>query len=107
MRPIRISVTGVGNGDVIPIDQYLNPTTIALGVTVDGTITYTVRYTYDDVFDPNFTPAGAEWFDVTGLAAQSANADAALTAPPSAVQLITSAGTGTATLNLLQAGLID
>lgn len=107
MRPIYSSVTGVGNGDVIPVDQYLSPTNISLGVTVSGTITYTVEYTYDDVFDPAFDPGTASWFDVTGLAGQTADADAALTAPPRAVRIRTTAGTGTATLALIQAGAID
>lgn len=107
MRPIYSTVTGVANGQVIPIDQYLNPTNIALGVTVSGTITYTVEYTYDDVFDPAFNPATAAWFDVTGLVGLTVDGDAALTAPPRAVRIRTTAGTGSATLAVIQAGLID
>jgi len=106
MRPITYSITGVGDGAVIPIDIYQNPTTISLGVVVSGTITFTVQYTYDNVFDPNFNPATATWFAVTGLTAGSANADAALTAPPHGVRMITTAGTGTATLTLTQAGVM-
>lgn len=107
MRPITVSQTGAGSTAVIPIDQYLNPTTIALGVVVDGTVTFTVEYTYDDCFASDFNPATATWFPITGLTAGSANADAALTAPPRAVRLTVTAGAGTATLTLVQAGAIS
>jgi hypothetical protein len=105
MRPIYSTVTGVANGDVIPLDIYLDGE-VALGVDVTGTITFTVEYTYDDIWDEAFNPATATWYAVTGLTGGSADADAVLSAPPRAVRIRNSAGTGSARLVVIQSGLI-
>lgn len=107
MRPVRVTVTGVGVSDPIPIDQYLNPTNIGLGVVISATATYTVEHTFDDVFDENFNPGTATWFPHPTLQSLSANADGNLAFPPAAVRLNVSASTGDVTLNLIQAGAID
>ena len=107
MRPIYDTVSGAPtNGTVIPLDIYLDGE-VALGVVVTGTITFTVEYTYDDVWDENFNPATATWFSVTGLTGGSADADAVLTAPPRAVRIRTTAGTGSAVLAVIQSGLLS
>lgn len=104
MRPIRITQTGVGTSQVIPIDQYLNPTDIGLGVEVQGAATYTIEHTFDDVFDPTFNPATASWFPHPTLVALSANADGNYAFPPSACRINQTAGAGSTVLNLIQAG---
>lgn len=107
MRPVRVVVTGIDVSAPIPIDQYLNPTNIGLGVVISATATYTVEHTFDDVWDENFNPATATWFPHPTLAALSANADGNLAFPPTAVRLNVAASTGTVTLNLIQAGAQD
>lgn len=107
MRPVRVVVTGIDVSAPIPIDQYLNPTNIGLGVVISATATYTVEHTFDDVWDENFNPATATWFPHPTLAALSANADGNLAFPPTAVRLNVSASTGDVTLNLIQAGAQD
>lgn len=107
MRPVRVSTSGVSVSDPIPIDQYLNPTNIGLGVVVNGAATYTVEHTFDDVFDEAFNPATATWFPHPTLAGLSANADGNLAFPPAAVRLNQTAGAGSAILNLIQAGAQD
>jgi hypothetical protein len=107
MRPVRVVVTGIDVSAPIPIDQYLNPTNIGLGVVISATATYTVEHTFDDVWDEAFNPATATWFPHPTLAAQSANADGNLAFPPTAVRLNVAASTGTVTLNLIQAGAQD
>ena len=105
MRPIRVSLTGSPEVSTpIVIDQYLGPTNIALGVQVSGTITYTVQHTYDDPFAVGFNPATAVWFNHSTLSAQTTNAESNYAYPPRAVRLTTTAGTGTATLTLVQSG---
>ena len=45
MRPVVLSVTGVGNSVPDPLDHFLTPFNVSLAVVVTGTITYTVQYT--------------------------------------------------------------
>ena len=109
MRPVRVTVTGVDVSAPIPIDQYLNPTNIGLGVDIlTGTATYTVEHTFDDVFDENFNPATATWFPHPTLQGQVADADGNYAFPPTAVRLnVTASSGGDVRLNLIQAGAID
>ena len=104
MRPVRVTTNGVSVSLPIPIDQYLSPTNIGLGVVVNGAVTYTVEHTFDDVFDPAFNPATATWFDHPTLQGLNVNADSNLAFPPVAVRLNQTAGAGSAILNLIQAG---
>ena len=107
MRPVRITQTGVGVSLPIPIDQYLDPTNIGLGVTVNGVATYTIEHTFDDVFDPLFNPATATWFPHPTLVGQTANMDGNYAFPPTACRISQTAGAGSTTLNLIQAGAVS
>lgn len=103
MRPITVSVTGVGNSNPVVIDQRIAPTNIGLAVIVTGTITYTVQYTFDDVFANGYTASSGNWFNhptLTGSASLNSN----IAYPVTAVRLTTSAGTGTAAMTVIQAG---
>ena len=104
MRPVVLSVTGVGNSIPDPLDHYLTPFNVSLGVVVTGTITYTVQYTYDDVFAANYNPSTGNWLPHPSLTAQTGTKDSNIAYPVRAVRLTTSAGTGTATLTVIQAG---
>lgn len=104
MRPVEYTVQGNGgtvNGAPIVIDQYIAPTNIGIGVDITGTITYTVQHTFDNVFDSTVTPL---WFDHPTLVAQTTDKDGNYTNPPFAVRLITTAGSGTARIRLIQSG---
>ena len=105
MSPVTVSVSGVGSSALIPLDNYISPFNVGLGVTVTGTITYTVEHTFDNVFDPNYTPAAGNWFVNPDITGQSANADGNYAFPVTAIRLITTAGTGTATMTAIQAGV--
>lgn len=104
MRPVSVSVTGVADSAVIPIDQYLDPTNIGMGVIVGAGCTVTVQHTFDDVFSPTFNPATATWFNHPTLAALVANADGNYAYPPRGIRLHQTAGANTSTLKLVQAG---
>ena len=104
MRPVVLSVTGVGTSLPDPLDHYLTPFNVSLAVVVTGTITYTVQYTYDDVFAANYDPATGNWLPHPSLTAQTATKDSNIAYPVRAVRLTTSAGTGTAALTVIQAG---
>lgn len=104
MRPITYSVTGVGTSNVCPADHYVSPFNVALNVVVSGTVTYTVQYTFDDVFAANFNPSTANWTNHPSLTAQSVTKDSNIAYPVRGIRLNVSAGTGTATLTIIQAG---
>lgn len=104
MRTVRVSTSGISTSEVIPIDQYLNPTNIGLGVDITGTATVTVEHTFDDVFDENFNPATATWYPHPTLQNITADADGNIAFPPTGVRLNQTAGAGSAVLSLVQAG---
>ncbi len=104
MRPIRVTVTNTANSAVIPLDRYPTPFNVGLGCDVtSGTPTYTVQYTFDDVFASAFDPATAKWFDHASLSAKTADADSNIAFAVTGVR-ITQTGTGVTTMTVIQAG---
>ncbi len=99
--------SGVGASAPIPIDQYLAPTNIGLGVVVSGTVDVTVQHSFDDPFDPD-PDAIPTWFDSdsSDLVNASANQDGNFAFPPRMIRLLTNSGTGIATLTVVQAGAV-
>ena len=93
----------VGGSIPIPIDKYLTPTNIGLGLTITGTVNVTVQHTFGDIFDDDPSTIHT-WFDHPTLAGETANADGNLAFPPSAARLLTNSGDGTCVFNLIQAG---
>jgi hypothetical protein len=105
MRPAVVTVNAVGNSPVYPIDNYISPSNMGMAVVVSGTITYKVQYTFDNVFAPGYSPTAgtSTWFDhptLTGSASLNSN----IAYPVTGIRLITTAGTGSATLTIIQAG---
>lgn len=105
MRPIVLAVTGVANSSVAPMNINTSPFNVGFGVTVSGTINYTVQHTFDNVWSSTFDPSTATWFDHPTIASQSTNKDGNYAFPVSAIRVIGNSGGGTATLTLLQAGI--
>lgn len=105
MRPITISQTGVGNSVPIPADVYQNPTNITLAVEVTGTVTYSVEWTTDDVW--NIAAGSLVWTaGPANLQAATTNQVASLVSPVTAIRLRVTAGTGTAQLRVVQGGVM-
>lgn len=105
MRPVVLTVSGVGSSSVCPPDNYVTPFNIALGVNVSGTATYTVQYTFDDVFARAYNPSTGNWTNHPTLAGQTATKDSNIAYPVTGIRLITTVGTtGSATLTIIQAG---
>lgn len=103
MRPVVYTVTGVGNSPVYAVDTYISPSNMGLAVVVSGTITYKVQYTFDNVFASNYVASSGNWFDhptLTGSASLNSN----IAYPVTGIRLSTSAGSGSATLTIVQAG---
>lgn len=106
MRPVYVTITGVTNSTVIPMNHYVTPFNVGFGVkVVSGSVNYTIQHTFDDVFAAGFSPSSATWFNHPTIAAQTAAADGNYAFPVTGIRLVGNAGnTGTATLCLVQAG---
>ena len=107
MRPIKVSTSnasgGAVNSDPAVLDLYGRPE-VSLQVVVTGTATYTVQQTLDNPLKAGET---LTWFDHpdTELVAQSANRQGNYAYIPAAVRVRQTAGAGSVTLTVLQAGL--
>lgn len=99
MRPQVIAKTGTGTTAWIPLDYKQSPFNVGFGVVVNGTITYDIEHTFDDVFDSAVTPTA---FKHSTIVAQTTNKDSNYAFPIRAVRINNTAGTGTTTLTLLQ-----
>ena len=106
MRPVRLSTNGVETSEVCPVDIYLSPANIGLGVDITGAATVTVEHTFDDVFAEDFDPNTATWYAHPTLQNISADADANYAFPPTGIRLNQTAGAGSAILNIIQAGAV-
>lgn len=107
MRPIRQTVTGVGQTPPIPLDMNLNPFSVSLGVVLnnDPGVTYTVEYTESDVWAEGYDPDMDTWIPLDGQEDAVANSNTFLVSPVTAVRMRVTAETApgdAATLTVLQ-----
>ena len=99
MRPQVISITGTGTTAWIPLDYKQAPFNVSVAAVVNGTITYDIEHTFDDIFDTTKTPTA---FKHATIVSQSANKDGNYAFPIRAVRVNNTAGTGSTTLTILQ-----
>lgn len=108
MRPIQVTVGSATASNVIPLDQYISPFNIGLGVTLSAgaVLTYTVQHTFDDVWSPSFDPGTATWFSHATMVNKQTSFDGNYAYPVTGIRLnVTSWTSGTATLTAVQAGM--
>jgi hypothetical protein len=105
MRPVRVTVSSVTASNPIPLDINQAPFSVGLATNlVSGTATWTVQYTFDDVWASTFTPASAVWFNHPSMTDKVANTDSNLAYPCTAVRLnVTIVGPGSVQLTVIQA----
>jgi hypothetical protein len=101
MKVQIVSKTGAGSTSPIVVNTNATPCNIGFGVVVSGTVDYTVQHTFDDPAT-GFTT----WFPHPTIAAQSINKDGNYAFPVTGIRLTVNSGGGTATLNLVQAGIV-
>jgi hypothetical protein len=95
MIPVSKTITGIADSTGIPMDTYISPFNVGFGVQVTGTVTYTVMHTFD----------GTNWFAHATVAGQSTSQDGNYAFPVLQIRLSVTAGTGTAVLTVIQAGM--
>ena len=100
MKLQTVTQEGLGSSSALVMNTNISPFNVGFGVEVDGTVTYSVQHTFDD-------PATgfSTWFSHPTVASESADADGNYAFPVTGIKLLVTAGDGTATLKLVQAGI--
>lgn len=107
MKPISVTTSdasaGTKNSNPIIMDYHGRPE-VSLQAVVSGTATYTIQQTLDN---PNAAGVTPTWFDHpdTNLVAQTVNRQGNYAYIPVAIRLSQTAGSGSVTLTVVQAGL--
>lgn len=101
MRQQIATKTGTGSSNILPMDTYISPFNVGFGVVVSGTVTYTVQHTFDNVQ----TVESPTWFSHPTIADMTSNQDGNYAFPVAAIKILVTAGSGTATATVIQAGI--
>ena len=101
MRQQFATKTGTGSSNVLATDTYISPFNVGFGVVATGTVTYTVQHTFDNVQ----TVASPVWFSHPTIFGKTDNQDGNYAFPVAAIKVLVTAGTGTATMTMIQAGI--
>lgn len=99
MRPVTLTVTGIGISPVVPMDFRAQNFNVGFGCEITGTATYSVQHTFDDIYNPAITPV---WFNHAFVNAATTNQDGNYAFPIRAMRLNVTASTGSVTINILQ-----
>lgn len=104
MRSASVTSTGVSTSGVIPLDYIQTPFGVSLSTVVNGSATYTIQHTFDDVLAPGFNPATANWYphDNAVFVAATANANDNFAFPVRGVRINQTVGAGSVTLTATQ-----
>jgi len=101
MTPVTISKTGTGRSAVIASDSFQNPFNVGLVIVVTGVATFNIEISMDDpmLADPTV------WAVDAGFSAKTASINGSITVPHHALSINVTAGTGTVTAYIVQAGV--
>ena len=100
MKVQTVTKTGTGSSSALVMNTNQTPFNVGFGVIVSGTVTYTIQHTFDDP-GVGFTT----WFSHPTVVDETTNQDGNYAFPVTGVKVLVTAGTGTAALNLIQAGI--
>lgn len=100
MKVQIVSKTGAGSSSSMVMNTNISPFNVGFGVVVSGTVNYTVQHTFDDP-GVGFTT----WFDHPTIASKGVNQDGNYAFPVTGIKVLVNSGGGTATINLIQAGI--
>lgn len=101
MTPISTSQTGTGRSTVLSLDNMTDPFNVGLHYVVTGTATFNIEVTPQDPMDA----APTVWNTPSGLSALTASGVQNTIIPARAIAINVTAGTGSVTLYIVQAGL--
>lgn len=100
MKVQTVSKTGTGSSSALVMNTNISPFNVGFGVTVTGTVDYTVQHTFDD-------PAVgfSTWFPHPSVAGEAADADGNYAFPVTGIRITVNSGGGSVTMKLIQAGI--
>lgn len=97
MKTVELTVTAVDSSRAVSVDYNHNDFKLGLGITVTGTVTYTVEHSFDD---PDGTVV---WFPHPDLTGKTDAQDGNYAYPIRQIRVTNTAGTGTTTLRVVSA----
>ena len=100
MRVQTVSRTGTGSTSAVVINTNVTPVNIGFAAVVTATINYSIQFSYDDP-SVGFTT----WFDDASITSKTGNEDGSILFPITGIKALVNSGTGTITLNVVQAGI--
>lgn len=100
MKVQTVSKTGTGSSPALVMNTNISPFNVGFGVIATGTVTYSVQHTFDDPA-VGFTT----WYSHPTIAGKTDNQDGNYAFPVTGIKLLVTAGDGTATMKLIQAGI--
>lgn len=103
MRAVYFSLSGVAN-KVVPVDNYVPEFKVMIEVVANGTITYGVEETYDDIYDLTVTPLWSNSETAAMNPGAVATARGVQSNPCRAYRFSTTAGAGSINVKLIQQG---
>lgn len=98
---VIVGTTDVGASAPIPLDIYLDPFNVSCFVDVQGTVNFTVQFTFDDV-QANAGPY--VWTNHPDLTSGTADGDGTYISPVTATRIVTNSGTDPLVFTVIQAG---
>lgn len=124
MRQIVVTETGTGTSDAIPLDTYISPFQVSVGLAMDSGSEVVIEHTFDNVLDSSVTPTWYSTYSTTSdegfllqedgfailqedssyLLTGDYNASTTVMFPVSALRLNTIINGGTVRMTVLQAG---
>ena len=125
MRPIVVTTTTTGVSNAIPLEPYIAPFQVSIGIAMTSGSEIAIQHTYDNVLDASVTPT---WYPTVSSVADEGyllqeNGDAILQEtgdflltgdenfshfidfPVSAIRINTFTNAGTVKMTVLQAGM--
>lgn len=103
MRQQIATKTGTGSSNILTTDTYISPFNVGFGVVATGTVNYTIQHTFDD---PQVPGATLTWYSHPTIASKADNQDGNYAFPVAAIKILVNSGDGTATMTLIQAGVV-
>lgn len=99
MRPVRVTVVATGSSSPVVLEVYGRPQYAVNVDVISGSVTYTLQFTNDNLFDTTVTPV---WFDSPDpdMVGQTASKASFGATGPFALKLV-NAGTGTVAMTVL------
>lgn len=103
---VEVGTSDIGATPWVPFDHYQVPTNVGFAVSVPSTSppTWTLQYTFDNLWDQSLRPSDVTVFSDSAFTAKTTSLNGNFVAPCTGVRLQISSGTTTGELTVIQSG---